>query len=434
MSPLPTVLLVANGPGELAAFVRPVLAALAERGLACDAILALVPCPHASGSELEVAQAWPEGLPVWSPKATTHYLWGGAWPGPGPAPKRGVVLFLGGDQAFGAGLAWRTGWPLLTYAEGPLRWPRWTSAFLAAFPEQAAAARAKGGKHPPVLWAGHLMVDAVRPSPEPLAARDRLGLAFDRPVLALLPGSKPAKVRHGTGLFLAAAARAAAQLPGLQIILPRAETVSTGQLLAAASDPWPGAYPPGEAPSPEGMPKAWSLRLPGGARVKVVEPEDRLLALAVADLALVLPGTATAELGALGTPMLCTLPLHRPEVIPLDGTLGRVADLPLLGPWIRRRLAAKVAAKPPLLAWPNRRAGHQIAPELVGAYGIEVLAEELVATLADGEGLRAQRLALRQAMGPPGAAARIAEAVARALAAGPARPLLAPEPAEPPLA
>lgn len=415
--------------------MRPVLAALDLRGLACRVVLALVPCPHASGREAEAARQWPEGLEVWAPGQTLRFLATGRWPEGGPPEGKGLVLFLGGDQAFGAGLAWRTGWPLLTYTEGDMRWPKWTSAYLAAFPEQAAAARQARPEGPPVVWAGHLMVDAVRPSPEPLAARDRLGLALDRPVLLLMPGSKSAKVKHGTGLFLAAAAQVAARLPGLQLLLPRAETISTGQLLAAASTPWPGAFPEGQLPQPEGMPKAWSLRLPGGARVKVVEPEDRLLAMAVADLALVFPGTATAELGALGTPMVCTLPLHRPQDIPLDGPLGRLADLPGLGGLIRRQLVRRVEAQPPLLAWPNRRAGGLLAPELVGRFALGELSELVLATLLDGEALRRQRMALRQAMGPPGAASRIAEAIARSLLAGPARPALAPDPAgraEPP--
>lgn len=54
------------------------------------------------------------------------------------------------------------------------------------------------------------------------SARDALGVAHDRPVLAVLPGSRPSEVERLGHIFVDAAERVAAQLPGLRVVIPAA--------------------------------------------------------------------------------------------------------------------------------------------------------------------------------------------------------------------
>ncbi len=62
--PISDILILSNGPGELATWVRPVVKALREQlgddRSAVRISVVLSPCPNASGKEAEIAQSYPE--------------------------------------------------------------------------------------------------------------------------------------------------------------------------------------------------------------------------------------------------------------------------------------------------------------------------------------------------------------------------------------
>ena len=86
-----------------------------------------------------------------------------------------------------------------------------------------------------------------------------------------------------------------------------------------------------------------------------------------ADLALTIPGTNTVELSSMGVPMVVTIPLNHPEEIPLEGLVGMISDLPLIGRPLKKRLLPKFQAKIKFTAWPNRLAG-EFCPERSGSF------------------------------------------------------------------
>lgn len=401
------VILVANGPGELAAWARPVARALRRAGYAERLALALVPCPYAAGTEAEAVAAWPELDAVWAPSETLAWALAGRRPAGAPPPAaRGVVLFLGGDQAFAVALARRTGYALHVYAQEARRHRRAVERFYA--PAGPPGAR--------TAVVGDLMVDAVADCPAREEARRRLGLPpSGRPLVALLPGSKAFKVRYVAPLMLGAAQRLGEAADWLWVRSPftPAEAVE-----AALADPAAQAVT-------GGIGARWILpdrllETPAGTRIHVSPAtwEAQRDALAAADAALTVPGTNTAELAVLGVPMLVLLPLNRPEVIPLDGLAGRVLDLPGLRR-LKRLAAWAVERRAPLLALPNQRAGRRVAPELVGALSPAAVAEALAPWLADSEARAAAAAALLTAMGPPGASASVAAGVLEALGEAP---------------
>ena len=117
-----TIVLVCNGPGELATWVRP-LAQRLHRDLALRPLqpaapiglqLVLVPCPNATGSEHRVAERmglFERILPA------ARFWWLLLRPRRhGPWPRQGVVVFLGGDQFWTVLLSARLGYRHLTYA------------------------------------------------------------------------------------------------------------------------------------------------------------------------------------------------------------------------------------------------------------------------------------------------------------------------------
>lgn len=71
-------------------------------------------------------------------------------------------------------------------------------------------------------FVGHPLADRFPLAPDREAARRELGLGIDAPVLAVLPGSRASEIQRLGAIFLDAARRVAAEIPGLQIVIPAA--------------------------------------------------------------------------------------------------------------------------------------------------------------------------------------------------------------------
>jgi hypothetical protein len=70
----------------------------------------------------------------------------------------------------------------------------------------------------PVTFVGHPLVSLVRPATDPLALRRELGLDPERPVVALLPGSRPKEVAHNLPPIAASVDALATARPELQFV------------------------------------------------------------------------------------------------------------------------------------------------------------------------------------------------------------------------
>ncbi|HEY9765991.1 MAG TPA: hypothetical protein V6C82_06480 [Chroococcales cyanobacterium] len=403
------IILVSNGPGELAAWVRPVVRQLRRDLPAARLILALVPCPYASGNEAKTAAGWPEGLIVWTPRETIAFLLKPNF----PLSSQGIVLFLGGDQFFGLGLSRRSGFPLLVYTEGFVRWIPWTSRFLLSDLHLHASLRSRGIPSSKLSVVGNLMVDAIQPQFDPAQVRERLELRTDSPVLSLLPGSKPFKLKYLTPLFLKVAEEIEERKPDTQFVLHRSPFTPIEQLEQIVKEEKYRNITGGTGGRIEFDEEKnffWIVT-DGGTRIRVIGPEDQYSGMAIADLALTVPGTNTAELAILGIPMLVVLPLNKPEEIPLDGLIGRIGEIPLLGARLKRWLIPRLARSMPFVALPNQRAKRTITPEAVGVLEPRSIAQRAIALLEDPEQRRRIKLDLLQVMGHHGAAEAIAESI-----------------------
>ena len=419
MSPLPelptgdatlSIVLVSNGPGELTTWVRPLAAALHRSMLLrpragaspISLRLVLVPCPNATGSEAEVAQAW--GL--FDRITSAAQFWSLLLrPGRfGPWASRGVVVFLGGDQFWSVLLSARLGYRHITYAEWVARWPRWNDRVAAMGPDVRSQLPRRFRSRCTVI--GDLMADLSSHAreQEPLPPGEWL---------ALLPGSKRAKLCVGVPFLLETADRLAVLRPGCRFLLPVAPTTSPEELLhfAGSSNPIAACYGTSIAqiigPSP-----AWSGRsLVTGAGTVIHLHEDPPAhgPLSQCALALTTVGANTAELGALGVPMLVLVPTQHLGVMQAwDGWLGLLARLPGLRRCIGWLLSAWRLRNHGFLAWPNISAGRLVVPERVGAITPEAIAREADEWLASPERLQGQRDDLRSLRGQPGAVRALA--------------------------
>lgn len=418
-TPTTAIVLVCNGPGELTTWVRPLAQRLHRQlelqpvvpGAACSLELVLVPCPNATGSEARVAR----DLGLFTRIVPARRFWDLLLrPGRhGPWPAQGVVVFLGGDQFWTVLLSARLGYRHLTYAEWVARWPRWNDRIAAMGPQAATRLPARWRQRCTVV--GDLMADlseearAVAPLPE-------------GEWVALLPGSKRAKLQVGVPFLLDTADRLARLRPGCRFMLPVAPTTSVADLLAYGGSGNPiqrhyGGQPPRLLEPEAGSSQRWLIS-GAGTPILLFEQHPAHGPLSQCALALTTVGANTAELGALGVPMIVLVPTQHLQVMQAwDGWLGLLARLPLLRWLLGLALTAWRMRQRGFLAWPNISAGRAVVPERVGAITPAEIAAEANEWLAHPERLRGQRDDLRSLRGQPGAVAALAAMVQELLPA-----------------
>ncbi|MFN9545726.1 MAG: glycosyl transferase [Cyanobacteriota bacterium] len=410
--PSSAIVLVSNGPGELSTWVRPLAERLHKvlplrplrREAACSLQLVLVPCPNATGQEHLVARSWGLFERVVPAK---RFWWlllrprrQGLW------PRQGVVVFLGGDQFWTVLLSARLRYRHLTYAEWVARWPRWNDQL--ALMGSAAASRL------PPRWRGRAKVVGDLMADLPDVARQADPLAPGGPWVGLLPGSKRAKLVVGVPFLLATADRLLQLQPTCRFLLPVAPTTSIHELWAygAGSNPLARHYLVGEPRLEEGPCGEPLLRTALGTPIQLEVRHPAHGPLSQCALALTTVGANTAELGALGVPMIVLVPTQHLHLMRAwDGWVGLLARLPGMGRLLGVALTAWRMRQRGFLAWPNISAGRLVVPERVGAIGPDQIAQEAADWLDRPETLTAIRQELRELRGQPGALASLAEMV-----------------------
>ena len=269
--------------------------------------------------------------------------------------RRGVpVVYYVSPQVW----AWR---------KGRLRTIRETVArMLVIFPFEESLYREAGV---PVTFVGHPLVDLVQRTGDPRPFLEAHGLSPERPVLALLPGSRSKEAAYNLPPLAAAIPLIRSARPDVQFLLALAPSLDPTLL---------------EGP----------LR---GLGVSVVK-DQTAAALSAASLALVASGTATVETALLDTPMVVVY-----RISPLTYALGR--------PFVQV----------PHFAMVNLIAGRRVVPELMQKdFTAERVAAESLRLLTDRaatEAMRGDLARVRGLLGPPGASGRAAEVVADILRA-----------------
>jgi hypothetical protein len=414
VQPGAAIVLVSNGPGELSTWVRPLAEELhrllplrpREPDAPSRLDLVLVPCPNATGQEDAVARRWQlfsRVLPA------ARFWWLLLRPDRhGPWPRHGVVVFLGGDQFWTVLLSARLGYRHLTYAEWVARWPRWNDRIATMGPE--ASGRLAPRWRSRSLEVGDLMADlsAAARAVDPLPPGEWV---------ALLPGSKRAKLQVGVPFLLETADRLAALRPGVRFLLPVAPTTSASELLAFAGPANPIARFFGcREPQRQGA----RLITAAGTTIALLEEHPAHGSLSQCRLALTTVGANTAELGALGLPMIVLVPTQHLHVMQAwDGWMGLLARLPLSRRLLGVALTAWRMRHRGFLAWPNISADRAVVPERVGPITPSQIAVEAADWLAHPARLQGMADDLRSLRGRPGAVAALAGLVRDLLPAAP---------------
>jgi lipid-A-disaccharide synthase len=237
---------------------------------------------------------------------------------------------------------------------------RYVSRMLVIFPFEAAIYEKASV---PVTFVGHPLVDLAQPAMPREAWLGGLGFDPSRPVVALLPGSRPNEVGRLVPVLADAVPLISARVPGVQFVVARAPALADEAFARLAGQP--------------------NVRIVTGAT------DD---ALAAADAVVTASGTATVQTALHGRPMVIVYRLSG-----LDYAIGRA--------FVKLSSYGMV----------NLIAGREVVPELIqDACTPARVAEETVSLLTDtarSARMRADLAEVRRRLGGAGASRRAAEAV-----------------------
>lgn len=353
------LLITANSPGEVA-WIRPLAAELQRRGTGCDVLL--YPCTFATGQEARVLRSYAGVGRVWS----TSELWGLWRSGHPDYPAGTPLLHLGGDLMYTAAYRIRHGWRCWSYLWARPWWDRFFEGYFSRNAASTGGLLRRRVRSEKVVEVGDFVVDTCRmAAPQPLAPRTGC--------LALLPGSRPEEARRLIPFYARVGELLRERCGELELLAPISPFLSHALLqqeLARSPDRrFEGA---------EGRLYEDAYITHAGLRLELVR-DNHLQRLAQAQLAVSLPGTKTAEAGALGVPVLCIVPLNAPEFLPSHGLLGLLDWLPG-GRAFKGKMILRQRHRIGLLAQPHQLLGRAQLPEMVQELSAEQVASQILAS------------------------------------------------------
>jgi len=409
---LTDIVILSNGPGEVATWVRPVVRALRQelgenRGQIRISVI-LSPCPHSTGKEAAIALSYPEVDRVQDAAHFSQFLLWGKTADNWDWHSQGVVIFLGGDQFFTLLVGKRLGYRTVVYAEWDARWYRWLDHFAVMNSEVITKIPQK--YHHKFTVVGDLMVDVALGEKE-IAERG------EDMIVGLLPGSKSAKLMQGVPLCLAIADQLRKLQPNIQFILPVAPTLELDTLVSFANSAQNSlinqlGWASGELIAPTTDIEKPYLLTSDGTKIDLITKFPAYNDLLKCQLCVTTVGANTAELGSLAIPMLVLLPTQQLDAMrSWDGLPGILANLPLFGSGFAKLINWLVLRKKRLFAWPNIWAKSEIVPELIGKLEPQIIAEKIDHYLEHPQELAQIRDRLMTVRGNPGASKKIAQIV-----------------------
>ncbi len=236
---------------------------------------------------------------------------------------------------------------------------RWVDHMAVIFPFEAAFYERHGVK---ATFVGHPLLETVRAGGDRAATVSKMGLDPAKPAVAILPGSRHGEVSRHLPVMRDAAVRLAEER-GIQFFCVCASTIDAAEVAATLEHP--------------------TIRVP-------VVTSDRYEAIHAADLVWAASGTATLETALLGRPMIIVY---------------RVSWLTFM--------IARWLVRVDHIGMVNLIAGERLVPELVqnDVNAARIAAESRI-LLDDAQlrcGITAKLAKLRERLGRPGAADRVAD-------------------------
>lgn len=348
------VTFLVNGPGELWGWARPLSREMATRGW--KVTIRLLPCPFASGRELHAA----ERLDVVSVKGPCNWI---KTILSFKDVQTDLVVQLGGDLLFGRILSAVSRAPLACYTYGDKKGIKKCDLVATAFSNMADNISVNAS----VM--GDLVSDGVKMEEGDFYWKSK---GFR---VAFFPGSRPEIRRISMPYLREVVVLLKEREPDLEYATLMSPFITSDEI------------------------KLWKAR----GLCPVTASAGKVLK--GADLAVTQPGTNTLEILHTSVPALVAVPFRFLKNIPLSGFKGIVLSMPG-GEKLKDSLLRKKAENTGFLAWPNRLAGAEVMPELVGDISPEDLVDNILAMLRNRDKIKTIKDRLKRFQTSNGSPAR----------------------------
>ncbi len=394
--------LTANGPGEFAGWVRPLLSALYERAPEIDVRVFCVPDDYATGYEAEYVRRLFPRATVYAPTDYLRFALGR--PLAGLPARVDRVQYLGGDLMHAARLHDRLGGIATAYKFSRKRYVQRFARVFAVDAANRAQLLDWGIPDQQISIVGNLAIDGALGE-----AEGRFGDPEDdaiRDGIMLMPGSRKYEIEQMVPMFVRIAMQIRRRLPGVPIAFARSPFTRDAELAhALARGGVREAYG-----YPAELEAGGAAILAGGERFALLSAAMR--AARSARLAVAIPGTKMIELAALGIPAIATMPMNRPEFVVINGVLQYIGRVPLVGVPLKRTAIAAGIKRFRFVAQPNIDAGRELDPEIRGTLLPSRVAHVVAERFADRTWCAETSAALRAVYAAhAGVAGRMADAL-----------------------
>jgi lipid-A-disaccharide synthase len=392
----PDIVILVNGPGELSSYVKPTVEALHKKAPDLRITLVFTPCPYSTGKEKEIAMSIPGVSRVIMDTEFIGWMLWRRMPKGIQFNKKGAVVFMGGDVLYGKMLAKRLDFPAVAYSEAYAKWPHIYKKFLVPDRMIFEKFKKQGFPENQIKIVGNLMVDSVKAIKSKEQIISEFGLDRNKKLISFLPGSREFQIRYTLSFF--------------SKIVGEIVSFNKDRQFAFIISPYLKQELLKKHLKKLGIEPVNSRFKYNGASILLVSSDQHDF-IAASDLVVTIPGTNTAEVAVLGTPMISIFPGASTQLIPLEGIYEIIGKVPFLGFIFKALYVKMLFSKTRFFAIPNIKSGKEIIPEYKGKLQPKTVAEKAVFLLNDPETLAEMRRQLKACLGEPGAAVRIAEEI-----------------------
>jgi hypothetical protein len=377
----------ANGPGEVAGWLRPLLRSLYRYDPDLLALVFLVPDDYATGFEARTVREFFPQAHVYEPKSYLKFALGGGLDG--VPEKVDLVQYIGGDLLHAARLHSRLKGRAATYKFSRRGYRNLFDRAFAVDDRNVEQLAGWGTPRARIEQVGNLAIDGAlfeaALAPEPHTPEDGI---------LIMPGSRSYEIENLVPFYFAVALRILHDHPSIPIAFAISPFTPRAQVRAAIEG---GGHPrmfgrSGRFVSVDGC--DYLTTASGDLRFPVLA--NALAAATRARLVLTIPGTKAIELAVLGKPAIAITPLNAPEVVTINGPLTYLDRIPFIGIPLKRAAATAVSRRFEYHTQPNMDAGTALIREMHGTLTPGRVARVALDAYADREWLTSAGDALRR--------------------------------------
>ena len=368
---LSNIIITANSPGEISGWAEPLIKKIKKDHPEIKIYIVLLPCVFSSGEEKEVASRI-EGI---EEIFLSNKIWPLLFNKNNLFTSSDVILHLGGDMMYAALLARKIKCKAYVYIWANLFWDKYFTGYLIRGEKDRQRLLKQGIAQNKIFIVGDFIYDAMKSYKTSVKNKD-LTITF-------MPGSRRDEFAMLTPMLMGAAFLLRRKIKDIKFNLIVSPYLMKNKIFSK------------EFIMPDEKLKGLKtyidmenkcLKGEDGTIISLVT-ENHYEEMAKSHFAVCIPGTKTAQIGALGIPMLVILPLGRAEVVPFTGFVGMLDYLGVFGRKIKYHLIRKIAKTFGFTAQPNILAGSYIVPEMIQDLTVDDIYLKICALLDDPLGL-----------------------------------------------